>query len=189
MKNHIAELLRGGGRSQKWLADETGFNPSYISLLISGQKSPSPDAMERIALAFGRALGDVFEVEGFAGFDESQAEPFQPGPRADPVSRAIDALKSGLRKAQVWRSRVQDAGLSIQVGDLLVLETQPPFADGTVLVTVADPDTGDAHTELRRLHGRHLIASSPQASQPVLDAQTDQSTGILGRVSHVLHLA
>lgn len=54
--------------SQEDLAFEAGVNKNYISDLENGRRNPSLDILERIAVAFGISLADLFRgVETIPG--------------------------------------------------------------------------------------------------------------------------
>ena len=59
---HVRRLRQGRGLSGRELAAQTGFSPSFISQVETGQASPSISSMERIAHALGVTLGEFFVV-------------------------------------------------------------------------------------------------------------------------------
>ena len=57
----IRELRKAKGLDQKTLAQRTGLNRSYISLLENGKKTAAVSSLSRIANALGVRLGEFFE--------------------------------------------------------------------------------------------------------------------------------
>ena len=49
--------------SQNRLADLTGLTSGYISMLLTGKRSASPDARRRIQQALGVDFNAIFEME------------------------------------------------------------------------------------------------------------------------------
>ncbi len=52
-RSAVSELLNLLNRSQTQLARMCGLSPGYLSLLMAGKRSPSPDARRRIQEALG----------------------------------------------------------------------------------------------------------------------------------------
>lgn len=59
---HLNEFLREQGRSQRWLASKIGVHESYLSRVLSGQKTLSEDQAERVSLILGTSLFLLFEL-------------------------------------------------------------------------------------------------------------------------------
>ena len=57
----LRRLRRVAQLSLRALAEKTGFSASFLSQVENGQASPSLASMERIALALGMTLGQIFE--------------------------------------------------------------------------------------------------------------------------------
>lgn len=64
MKNNIKQIRITQGLSIVELAEKAGLSIGYISHLeIGSRKNPSYAAMNRIAKALNKDIGDVFEIE------------------------------------------------------------------------------------------------------------------------------
>ena len=51
-------------RSQNWLAREIGVSPSYVSMLVNGERSPSGSIRRRMQKALGvDDFNDLFTME------------------------------------------------------------------------------------------------------------------------------
>jgi transcriptional regulator with XRE-family HTH domain len=57
----LRRLRRVARLSLRGLAEKTGFSASFLSQVENGQASPSLASMERIALALGMTMGQIFE--------------------------------------------------------------------------------------------------------------------------------
>jgi len=57
---HVRRLRVQAGLSVRRLATQSGFSPSFMSQVETGQVSPSIGSMEKIAAALGVTLGDFF---------------------------------------------------------------------------------------------------------------------------------
>lgn len=53
IKRSIKRGLEMNGENQKWLCDQTGWLPSYVSMLATGDKGGSVATIKRLADAFG----------------------------------------------------------------------------------------------------------------------------------------
>lgn len=58
----LAPILKSQGRHQRWLAKQLGIHESYLSRVISGEKSLSADKAERAAVLLGVPLFVLFEL-------------------------------------------------------------------------------------------------------------------------------
>lgn len=60
-----------GTRSQKWLADQTGIDPSIISKMVNGKQLPTLDQVDDIARALGTSRRWLL---GRAGYVEPKGD-------------------------------------------------------------------------------------------------------------------
>lgn len=58
----LRQIREGLGMSARALATQTGFSPSFISQVETGQASPSISSLQKIAAALGLTLGQFFNV-------------------------------------------------------------------------------------------------------------------------------
>lgn len=47
------------GRTQIWLAQETGVTETYISLIVNGRSKPGPELTEKLANIFGMDVQEL----------------------------------------------------------------------------------------------------------------------------------
>lgn len=64
------EMVRQG-RMSKWLADEIGVHETQVSRWRHGIHVPSEGTQEKIALALGRNLSDLWPGAGAESMDEA----------------------------------------------------------------------------------------------------------------------
>jgi transcriptional regulator with XRE-family HTH domain len=68
----VDETLAKMNKPLKWLADEIGTDPSYLSKLLSGDRNPSPSQREKLMTTLGIDDWDnLFVLIGDIG-EESQ---------------------------------------------------------------------------------------------------------------------
>ena len=110
--------LRGLKRlSVRGLAAELGFSPGFISQVENGQASPSIASLERIALALGVGLRDLFP---------------QPKEEASPLIRTVGrpAIVSKWSKARIEALTLPYAPVPI---DAILVDLQPSGSSGSKL--------------------------------------------------------
>jgi transcriptional regulator with XRE-family HTH domain len=110
--------LRGLKRlSVRGLAAELGFSPGFISQVENGQASPSIASLERIALALGVGLRDLFP---------------RPESKVSPFVRTAErpAIVSKWSKARIEALTVPYAPVPI---DAIVVDLQPSGSSGSKL--------------------------------------------------------
>ncbi len=57
----IKELLNEKGMQQKEFAEAIGVNPSFISLMFDGKRTPKPDTFCKMATVLGVEPGDLVD--------------------------------------------------------------------------------------------------------------------------------
>jgi len=62
-KVRIKEILRQQGRTQKWLAEQTGYTNVYISMLANKKSLPSLPVAYKVAKALGVKISEVWVWE------------------------------------------------------------------------------------------------------------------------------
>ncbi len=59
MKNEVRAELERQGRTQKWLADQSGVNPTQVNRVCNGLGCRFPTA-HKMATALGKTLDELF---------------------------------------------------------------------------------------------------------------------------------
>lgn len=60
LKNNLSQILTQKGIRQSTLAVKTGLSPNYISLIISGKRTPTLLTAHKIAQALGYTIDEIF---------------------------------------------------------------------------------------------------------------------------------
>ena len=82
IRSAVSELLNVLNMTQTELAQRCGLSPGYFSLLMAGQRSPSPEARSRIQEALGVSDFDrLFIIEpADEPHDDENPDPDAPAP-------------------------------------------------------------------------------------------------------------
>ena len=65
----LAAILKSQGRHQRWLAKQIGVHESYLSRVVSGEKTLSQSKAEQVAALLGVPLFVPFELLDRSGKD------------------------------------------------------------------------------------------------------------------------
>lgn len=188
MKLNLHPFMHSAGLSQTDLATSAGLSKGYVSEIMSGKKTPSPDVIARFAAILGVEAGalltDSIAPDPAHGLAEPAAAFIFPEAVAIPIAsgmaQAIAAVAPGLRHNAVWKAIKTQAGFGILAGDLLIIDLGAgPRAGDLVLATPEDPDSV---TLLRRWAGSWLLPETP-ADAPI---SSTRAVAILGVVRGVL---
>lgn len=60
LKNNLSQILIQKGIRQSTLSAKTGLSPNYISLIISGKRTPTLLTAHKIAQALGYTIDEIF---------------------------------------------------------------------------------------------------------------------------------
>ena len=60
----IAALRRAKGFSQEKLGEKSGYSTEFISLVERGVNAPSVEGLDKIAVALGTEIKDLFDFKG-----------------------------------------------------------------------------------------------------------------------------
>jgi transcriptional regulator with XRE-family HTH domain len=151
----LRRLRRVARLSLRALAEKTGFSASFLSQVENGLASPSLASMERIALALGMTMGQIFE-----GAER---------PKSPSVITRVEArvaLKSDWSKARLEALNVPAPGGRLEPVMLIMApggttgarafsSTREEFAfvmEGTVMLSLEDPEAGEGAAQEHELH-------------------------------------
>jgi len=70
-KVKIKEILRQQGRTQKWLAEQTGYTNVYINMLANKKSLPSLPVAYRVSEALGVKISEIWVWENKTPLIES----------------------------------------------------------------------------------------------------------------------
>jgi transcriptional regulator with XRE-family HTH domain len=60
----IAVLRRAKGFSQETLGEKSGYSTEFISLVERGVNAPAVEGLDKIAVALGTEIKDLFDFKG-----------------------------------------------------------------------------------------------------------------------------
>lgn len=168
------------GLSAHQLANLVGVGKNTIAQIESGAtKSPTVETVRRIAAALGVTPGYIIDGEtdpaGPSGFGESELaawEPKRSGQRPDHHDRLMRvpaALAPNAGHLATQRLTHDLPGFNFEAGDVLVIDIKAlPQTGDLVMATVADFQTGTAHTILRRYVPPYLVPGDSSRSSDVV---------------------
>ena len=165
MKLALGKILSDMNIRQARLAEMADLTPGYVSLLVSGKKTPSAATLEKIASAIGVHVPDLYrgrsttKIESHTGFSEDTVE-FVTKPAQQPSHKADDY--------QYLKAKRSDLSLGIVNGDILHLDMSGNRRRGIAAVTRADHNTGNAATTLRQVEDNKLLPLDPGAAPEAL---------------------
>lgn len=183
MKLALLPLLRERGIRQTQFAEQLEITPGYMSLLINGQREPSPALLQRMAEALGVGVGDLLGDARGPGFAD-RAEPYG-GPRAH--ERDFLKLFAGQgRRLSLYRMTGAAMKLGFMEGDLLAMDIgRRPDPGETVLATEADAQ-GNATTFVARWLDPWIDPGDP--SHPPARVDESGACAVMGVVVGALRL-
>lgn len=188
-KRRMSEALRTyleveRGRATR-LADDVGISRSYVSDLANGKKTGSVPLLRRIAQATGIPAADLMGDQ--PGMSEGEAEPYQPGPKANRLRDVVATLFPGMRHPSYFTATAEHLSFGILAGDLLVTEASfnPEKVDPARLVVASlSDDAGTGKTVIARVARPWLVDSAGR-----ICGEIDASAAILGVIQVVLRSA
>lgn len=180
MTLNIARHIKTKGIKQTDLADTLGISRSYMSLLASGQREPSPALLAKLAQALGVSVADLFDdgTGPSRGMAESSVEPI-----TAPANRDLAILELSRESARhpiLYTARNSAPALGILAGDTLVIDLHYTLRIGDVVIATETDANGGAQTDLYRWCDDVLVPADP-AKIPHRD--TTDSPSILGVIS------
>ena len=190
MKLNIRDHLKAARMKQAALAEAADITPGFLSEILSGKKQPSVETLQAIAAALKVSVADLVadppqDAVKTIGFAEPEAEPFEPETSTS-LQKALSALASACKHAETYLIRKSDASLALCAGDVLVIDLDAPLEPGAlVIATIADADSGEATTVVRRYVPGWLFGSG----DPVRTDDDKTSVGVLGSVRSMIRPA
>jgi transcriptional regulator with XRE-family HTH domain len=176
----IKRHLQSAGMKQTELADKVDVSRSYMSLLVSGQRDPSPALLARIAAALDVTVGDLFSADSVraTGMADHAVEPITAPTKSDLA--ILDIARATARHPILYAAKKSAPVFGILSGDTLVIDLRYGLRKGDIVVATRADDDGSGATGIYRWIEGTLIPSDP--ALPVMD--TDQGElAILGLVS------
>lgn len=182
MKLAIGPALKKAGVSQAWLADRIGVSRGFLSEIVSGKKRPSLETLDRMAEELGVSPGDLYEhdVPGLAEPAAQWRGGVKPYGRRG-LAAALSVIAPDARRPEPWLLSGDRPGFALRSGDLLVVDMNGAAEPGDIVITTdADPETGEAVTDVSRWLDPWLESDMPSERPRRMTA--DGRTAILGVV-------
>jgi len=179
MKTNLKPLIDKRAMTQTALAESLGITRSYMSLLVSGQRDPSPALLQRMADALGVTVADILDQvppSGPRGFAESAVAPLA-APTAD-ETRIAQAAQAQGRQVVLYRAKLDATGVGVLAGDLLAIDLQYRLQPGDVVIATETDADGNAETGLYRWADPWVMPANP--AQTPRRIGTDGAVAILG---------
>lgn len=179
--NWIKAHLTGRHGELKELADTSGLSPDKITKILNGQRQIKATEAPRIAAFFQRGTHGFSEETPL--FQPAQAIPINATARIHTIAAA---LCPGLRKPEAYRMTRSEPSAGLLANDLLIVELGMTAAPGDlVIATLADTVRDVQATLVRRFWPPLIVPLSPDDPFPAMDAEGDQTVGILASVKAV----
>jgi hypothetical protein len=179
----LSERLKRYG-VQRRLAEFLQLSDTQISRMKSGQRQIQQAEAARIRAFFSADESAAPpKIQAPHGFSESDVAPMALDNRG--TAQALCALLApGVPGVVPYITRRNDPSLGLMPGDGLVVSSGATPEPGAIVVaTVADTQTGEANTVVRRLAPPYLASGAPADPQPLMNMNAPfTSVAILGVV-------
>lgn len=178
MKLRLKEVLSDKGMRQAAVAEKAEITPGYMSLLVNGERSPSPDLVTRLATVLGVPVSELMEAPPQPGFAE-EATAFAPtGPKETTIA---DLFKTKSKRVELYRMKKAAATLALLPDDILGVDRARPAKPGETVLVSQWHDDGSANT-FTAIWAQSVLVPGDPVMPPVKYDEEDQSIGILGPV-------
>lgn len=170
---HMKELRKSRGLTQKSVADFLGVDRTTYVKYENGQSEPAFDTLQRLADFFHVSVGYLM------GAEESCEIVCPPGDNWIPVlgevraGRPIDAIEQILDFEQLTPEMAKNGkhvGLRVvgdsmepkfSEGDVVIVHLQPDIESGEIGIVIVDGDTATIKRVIKQGDGLMLVASNP----------------------------
>lgn len=179
MKLQLKDALANAGLKQAKLADKLGISPGYMSLLVNGERKPSPALLERMADELDITVGELYgEQQGFA---EGAATPFHP--KSTDRAQWAALLDNRDHRQTMYRLTGDAPAFHMMKGDLLVVDMRRPAIRNEIVIATEVLEDGTGITSVRRWLEPWLTPGTPGAEPLMID--DSGAASILGVVRAV----
>lgn len=181
----VKAIISETGWNQSELARRAGITHATLSKFLN-----DPNNSAELATATVVKLQAVSPIPHYEnargampeGFDEAEAEPYDPGSQDTLITRAVEALKGASNHVQPWILRtnaLENAGY--RWGDILAVDMSAIPKPGDVVIAQIYDNQGGAETAFRIYHKPYLVASSnsPRHLAPTLIDQRVDVRGVV----------
>lgn len=190
MHDRLKKIVDESGRSHRSISLAAGLAPGTLSdILKNFDRSPSVASVTALANTLGVSVSWLIDGHGdnaIRGFSESDTTPWiapEPkGQRPDlDYRRLAQMLSPNARNADTLRLARNAAGFGLYRNDILVVDLKRPAEPGDLVIAqVADLESGEATTALRRYLPPYLVSDQPDSPALMADGVR---TSIMGPVT------
>lgn len=190
--SNLKQLIELHGTTESALSRKAGLGHTAARDIILGKsRNPTERTLRKLAHALGEDLSAIINGNPRTeqiGFSESSVEPWRGSDASDlRPSKILDVFGVGLTQPEIFSAKTSIPFLGIMPGDILVVDTgRVAQAGDSVLVTVADLETGAAETLVRRYHPPYVLSGNPSDKRPVLRIDQTGSVVIMGVVTAII---
>lgn len=176
----VRQLRDARGWSQDALGKRAGVSQSRVRAIETGETAhPRADTLRKLADALGVATARL------TGEGESMAEDAQAFERPD-MRDVVFRLAPRAGHPAAFRVGRDMLAFGLLAGDVAIIDMKAQPASGAIVVaTLANPETGEAATVVRRYLPPLLVASDARAAEPA----DDNHAAIMGPVCAVFRCA
>lgn len=174
----IADRLSGEFGEKARLARAMGIDPDKLSKILKGHRSVRPQEVPGL-MQFLKAeakplLGTV------NGFVEGDTHPFEVKGNGR-LQQLVATLAPDAEHPEAYTMTADVMSFGLMKGDLLIIAMgESPKSGEMAIVTIADPETGSAKTEVRRFMPPWLIAGD--ANHAPVTLGENPNVAVLGTI-------
>lgn len=171
MKLRLASLIKKAGMTQTALADSVDVSRSYMSLLVSGQRDPSPALLQRMADALNVTVSELFEGQPEGVADNPAVEPIKSLPKN--LQDIADAFNHGDSAPMFYTANRNALAFGILTGDILVVERNSKRRAGDIALVNNVDETGHGTMMLCKIFGDWMLPADPSKNPVELGKSRD----------------
>jgi putative transcriptional regulator len=202
MKIDIRSAMKRRKMNQTELAEAVGIQRSYMSELINGKKQPSMALFTRLVEVLKVRPDDFLRPDApktpeergqqmlaySLAFEESETVPFdrtgavaKGSSRHAAMMRACRAVAPETRSLDFHLVARNMPSLGLLKGDAVVLDMNPQYRDGDLVIAQLVDANGIGMTLIREYQAPFLVARDPGFRHQVLNLEKD-SVGVLAKI-------
>jgi transcriptional regulator with XRE-family HTH domain len=202
MRLDIKSAMKRRKMNQTELAEAVGIQRSYMSELINGKKQPSMALFTRLVDVLKVSPDDFLRQDApktpeergqqmltsLLAFEESETVPFdrtgaadKGGSRHAAMMRACRALAPETRSLDFHLVARNMPSLGLLKGDAVVLDMNPLYRDGDLVIANAVDANGTGMTLIREYQAPFLVARDPGFRHQVLNLEKD-AVSVLAKI-------
>lgn len=189
LHDRLESVVAKSGRSQRDISKAAGLAPGTLNdILKNRRRSPSVENLKALAGVLGVSAAWLVDGQGdnSRGFSESELSawtaPARSGQKPDlDHTRLARLLAPDARNATTMSLNIDAPACGLVSGDIIVIDIKSPAKTGDLVVAqVADLETGEASTVLRRYLPPYLVPVETKGETYMADGVR---TSVMGPVA------